>query len=771
MPFSIFLSRPLFRARFFALTSCLALLLVALLLVAPSSAAPLTWDANTQGQFITSLCRDNSGHVWIGTEDMGVWRCDPTAPAGQQYTHYTTQSTKDGLGDDNAYALTCDKAGRIWVGTLNHGVSVFNGKDWRTYGPVDGPLGSRVFALAVSPKDGGVWGATEAGLFRYQNSRWTYFTRADGLPSDQAQALAFGVDGTLYVGTQCDGIAVGSPDDNYKTWRVTPGPSALPNTAAGRGLPSALINCLLVTSDNTVFAGTTTGLAKSRDGGESWTFVRGLDWQAKLAGLYHPIAPAPSPYAGDLMTEDYVTALAEDEQGRIFVVHRQTGVEAFDAKTGKRLQSGASGAKTNSYANCILMSGHSAWVGQYSGGLLPPADLAAEVDTLPASSSPVATLPVPAPPPTLAELNTMLAKVKFPKEDISVGSAVYLGEDWQTQGDWLGHYGRQYAVLLAADAPLDHDIISDPSYRARVAMGPHHPAGDSIRRFDSQTRTDNPRSLYDPIPGYRRQSEADDHGETIVGPNKSFAYQGPDIWVTLAVPAGLHHFSLYDFNKDGHGDDNHFRDYLVDVLPYQANEDAVQEAVPLAHARIHNFWGGVYNSFLLRGPSRYIIRIARNGSLNTILPGIFVDRVGSSKPLFDCKAWMGGVIYAPPDPNAPTPPDPHLLDKLLAKEVSKQEIKSLNENSVPQSVSLARTLWSELDKEKTTASTSSLQASYRLLTYRAISNNTDLSPLQAAWRWKLHLWTLSDRQQFDEVTHQAHETLLTLYPDMRNHKY
>ena len=75
---------------------------------------------------------------------------------------------KDGLGDDNAYALTCDKAGRVWVGTLNHGVSVFNGKQWKTYGPLDGPLGSRLFALAVNPPDGGVWGATEAGLFRYR---------------------------------------------------------------------------------------------------------------------------------------------------------------------------------------------------------------------------------------------------------------------------------------------------------------------------------------------------------------------------------------------------------------------------------------------------------------------------------------------------------------------------------------------------------------------------------------------------------------------------
>ena len=517
------LPRPPYRARLTALTSCFALvwlLLVALWLAAPSSAAPLTWDANAQGQFITSLCRDNSGHVWIGTEDQGVWRCDPSAPAGQQYTHYTT---KDGLGDDNAYALACDKAGRVWVGTLNHGVSVFNGKAWRTYGPVDGPLGSRVFALAVSPKDGGVWGATEAGLFRYKGSHWTYFTRAEGLPSDQAQALAFGADGTLYVGAQCDGVAVGSPDDNYKTWRITPGPSALPNVAAGRGLPSALINCLLVTADNTVFAGTTTGLAKSRDGGETWTFVRGLDWQAKLAGLYHPVAPTPSAYTGDLLTEDYVTALAEDGQGRVFVGHRQTGVEAFDAKTGKRVQSGASGAKTDAYAFCLLTAGRSAWVGQYGGGLLPPADMTTEADAAPAV---VASLPVPAAPPTLAELNRMLTVVSavVPDKNELQPKVVAVDDDWRTEGAWIDHYGNFAAILCAMNGGGNDQVRG---YRAAWVdhwawIGRNGSDGDYLRYYVAWPHTDNLRSLQNLLYGGRTEAEWDDHGEekpmTLNGP-------------------------------------------------------------------------------------------------------------------------------------------------------------------------------------------------------------------------------------------------------------
>lgn len=57
----------------FALICSLALLLCA----APSFADTTPWGANAQGQlitsqFITSLCQDTHGNVWIGTEDSGI---------------------------------------------------------------------------------------------------------------------------------------------------------------------------------------------------------------------------------------------------------------------------------------------------------------------------------------------------------------------------------------------------------------------------------------------------------------------------------------------------------------------------------------------------------------------------------------------------------------------------------------------------------------------------------------------------------------------------
>ncbi len=729
------ISRLPFRACHFApaisrLSVSLALILVCARFcaadpVSPSVSNPVHWDANAQGHFITCLCRDLRGRVWVGTEDgQGLWAADPAA---KQWTHFP--ASPDLSGD--IYALACDKAGRIWAGGLS-GVSVYNGRQWRQYGPTDGPLGTRLFALAVSPKDGAVWGATEAGLFRYKNNSWTYYTRAEGLPSDQASSLTFALDGTLFVGTQCDGIAVGSPDDDYKTWRVTPGPAALPNSALGHGLPSGLINCLLVAHDGTVWAGTDGGLASSLDSGKSWTFLRGADWKAKLAGLYHPVAAAHMAVPTTLLREDYVTALAEDAQGRLWVSHRQGGVEAFVPKT---MQSAAvkTGASTHDFVTALLPDGAGVWVGRYGGGLLPPLSVS-PAPSAPDEEAAAPPLPAPASPPTLAQLQAMLARVQSLKGEMPVGGGAYLGEDWRTQGDWVGRYGRQYAVLCAVVSPLDQVLTWDDAYQVEGQLGPHFYGGDALRHYISYTKTNNTKTLYSPADGFRTQAEWDDHGEVYAQ-----TFEGPDVWATVTVPDGIHRVSLYDTNKDGHDADNCNRDYLVDLLPYRAKTNDALLLPPLAHARIHNFWNGLYISFVVRGPAKYYLRVGRNGSKNTIMAGVFLDKLAGPKLRSDDSPMvaMFNVSYKPPDPDAPPPtsnmpPPPPLVLKA-------QQVATLHS---------ARLLWDTLNIAQNAAESASWQSSYRLLAYRAALVSGASDRLQENWRWRLHFWTEDDRLWF-----------------------
>jgi len=618
-----------------SLLACLGLLLPSLgtasaaPAAAPAPAPAIPWNVSKQGGFVVSLCRDLAGNVWAGTEDQGVWRYSPD-------THKWTQfHAAADLGDAHCYALACDRLGRVWCGTATHGVSVFNGKDWRRFGPTNGPLGAHVTALAVAPGDGDVWGATEAGVFRYSLSQntWAYSTQADGLPADAANALAFGKDGTLYVGTQCDGVAIASALDDYKTWRVVPSPAATPAAAIGDGLPSALTNCLLTARDGTVYCGTGHGLAASHDNGQTWRYRR------EGEGL-------------DLLREDYVTALAEDGAGHLWVGHRQGPPEVFDPKTGQHTTLYRLLAPTNHYVAALLPVENAMLVGSYGGGLVagggPLPNSSPRVTAAP--EQPLPSLPLTAKAPTLAELNTLLAQVGQvkPQPDADKPFVAALDQDWLTKGDWQGRYGRYWACLCALFHPIPLDYIwgaSPEPVSYDLSMGPQHQKGDSLRYWMQWRYTQNPNSLELPptflhsrvLKGYttwavnRRQSEVDDHGEDY-----PLSADGPNIYATVSVPHGLYTLSLYNFNKDGHTGTNRYRDYRVSVRAHvgMGFQDNTQfSAQPeMAHGRIQNFWNGVWTRFLVRGPQTLTVEVNRNNSHNAILPGLMLDKADETPP-------------------------------------------------------------------------------------------------------------------------------------------
>src|SRR5438067_332653 len=170
--------------------------------------------------------------------------------------------------------------------------------------------------------------ATDLGVARYSLSRddWDYYTRASGLPSDQIQCIAFDPHGNVFLGTQCDGVAMAGADDHYKTWRVAKGPLQMPNTAMGQGLPSNLINDVVVgvpppgagrpsgmdAEMTLVGVATPRGIGGSADGGNQWMFFRGANWQENLNGLYDPRAIGNANLGGELLQEDWVTWARED---------------------------------------------------------------------------------------------------------------------------------------------------------------------------------------------------------------------------------------------------------------------------------------------------------------------------------------------------------------------------------------------------------------------------------------------------------------------------
>lgn len=347
---------------------------------APSSAPPpvrasAPWATpSAMGRFFPALLTDRSGILWAGTKEAGLWRFDPHDP-NAAWTVFTRKSTggspePDGprlsssvdarpwLGDNAIYALAEDHQGRLWVGHLRHGVSVFNGVAWRNYPGPHGPGADRVFALGVHPFDGSVWMGTPAGVGVYHpdSDTWSTHGPAEGLPPSGIRALAFdALRGDVYLGTEMHGVVRGErrPDGGWHWMAVpvpdrfparaghpsSPGPRSvtrswpLPNTPVGSGLPSAQINALAVARDGTVYAGTANGLAHSFDGGLTWTYRRGKDWARRVRGLYRPPEPCEVIPPKDVwLARDYVYALAFDDRDRLWIGFWQAGVQVWDPR-------------------------------------------------------------------------------------------------------------------------------------------------------------------------------------------------------------------------------------------------------------------------------------------------------------------------------------------------------------------------------------------------------------------------------------------------------
>ena len=383
-------------------------------------------------KFVLSMADGDAGRVWVGTEDSGLFCVNPATNQWKQF------KARDGLGDDNAYAIAVDRLGRVWCGTLNHGVSVFNGKEWRTYGIGDGPLGERVFDIRCSPADGDVWTATSAGLARYRNrsNQWSYYTRLNGLPADQVQCLAFNPQGDVFAGLQCGGVAIARASERHTQWTVSAAPwtfdkeqrTPYPTEPEGDGLPSNLINALLIARDGTVWAATAAGLAWSRDDGRSWRYRRGRDFADRVRGALGGAPKGWKPPAKEaearLLPEDYVTCLAEGADGTLWVGFREKGCAALDAKTAvvrqlfKPYPNDKAAPLRDGYVNRLLaLPDGGVLAGCYGGGVvrlepawisdIRPADTAAP--TRPAVLKSAVPFPSPAAAPDDAQLGRWTA--------------------------------------------------------------------------------------------------------------------------------------------------------------------------------------------------------------------------------------------------------------------------------------------------------------------------------------------------------------------------
>lgn len=74
---------------------------------------------------VWTITNDKQGNLWIGTIDAGVWMFD-----GKTLINYTM---KNGLGSNGIWTIYRDKNDKLWFGTDSAGVYIFNGKAFEKF--------------------------------------------------------------------------------------------------------------------------------------------------------------------------------------------------------------------------------------------------------------------------------------------------------------------------------------------------------------------------------------------------------------------------------------------------------------------------------------------------------------------------------------------------------------------------------------------------------------------------------------------------------------
>lgn len=727
-------------------------------------------------KFITDTLRTNDGKIWVVGENALPVYLDENYSNEGWHTPSAGKNFPDTL---NFYAVEEDLQGRIWIGTDHCGVAVYNGESWRTYGIKEALPGERVFSIAVSKTNGDIAIATSGGLAVYSPARdsWQTFTRANGLPEDQLYSVIFDHQGNLWAGSSCSGVAWSTPEEGYQNWKCVRTSwywdkeqrIPQPRERAGDGLPSNLINILEASPDGGLWAGTTSGLGY-KTGTSNWRFCRGKDFSAKNKGLYqirHNTPATDSRYPDILLNEDFITALKVIND-KLLIGFRQKGACLLDIKKPQIIKTydiSKSSAKCKWINSFVQTHEGELWGGTFGGGMIR---LDGDSELLPLLSlnnncQLKENISFPNCIPSLSEhlLKNHYDSIKILSANPRKEKVIFYDEDWNTQGDWCYRYGRDYALLCAANAPTDNvvyftSMINSLKYDCAGTIGPNNTRDDLRHWVETINDFNNRNVLVSPDYCIRTEAEWDDHGEVYPA-----SFDGPDVWIMIKVPKGKQLLSIYFYNPNGHKNENTARrDYLVEIremklsLPSDVlfqndmqnfdRKDLMKHAsehisLPvLARTRVNYFAGsGVYKSFLVQGPNSYYVRVRRNCSFNTIVNGIFLTNLSFEDRV---KFKLRGEL-------------------LCFQDIRYPEIENFRGNPTP---FLSRGDGSLIKNPL-------VSSSYRTYLINLLrSANTQKVATNDQLKWCLHLWNSHDKSTFDQFLIDVWNRHKELHPYYRS---
>ena len=184
-------------------------------------------------QVAKSVALDATNGLWVAFNSHGLayWQ--------------TNSATSYGIGtSSNAWTVLVDRHQHIWAGSRGEGLFQFASDYFQPVFEAQ-KIGREIFVL-YEDRAGKLWAGGENGLGNYDGTNWNFLTARDGLPASPVRALAEDARGTLWIGSERDGLF------QLNTGKISSIPS-----------PVNDISCLLADPDGGLWVGTSGhGLAR-----------------------------------------------------------------------------------------------------------------------------------------------------------------------------------------------------------------------------------------------------------------------------------------------------------------------------------------------------------------------------------------------------------------------------------------------------------------------------------------------------------------------------
>jgi ligand-binding sensor domain-containing protein/signal transduction histidine kinase len=317
--------------------------------VRDARATPAGVDAANRA--VLAIVGDGLGGLWLATGG-GLEHVDPDSARVTSWRNDPADHSS--LRDDRVTALALDAAGALWIGTsrgldrLRAGASRF--EHLRIGAANAGASNDNVLALSIGPQQT-LWIGTAAGLEAWQIGaevpQRRHLRAADGMDEGRIETLYHDPDGTLWVGTEHDGVKRRDRASGDFVGTVR-------QPLDRHGLPDSQVSAILVDRGGTLWVG-------NRAGGASRVDL--------ASGGFSRASHLPD--RAESLSDSKVRTMRADDGGRLWLGTTNGGLNLFDPATASarhwRHDPRRHGSLPDDSVTALEMSGGRLWIGAPSG--------------------------------------------------------------------------------------------------------------------------------------------------------------------------------------------------------------------------------------------------------------------------------------------------------------------------------------------------------------------------------------------------------------------